>query len=319
MHDEQQDRSEVAKREDEERQRLELAIMLFQVASYSLIKQCMLDAGFSGKNIEEYDPLYINFVKWAISSELKRIEHLIQVTTKKSIILSLAEHDQRILGLDVDIDRKHYVMLQKAVTIFQVKVCSVMKQSMLQAQYPRYQTYECHHNYITFARMALDKELDRVSRFSKQNKDINKTSDHDLLYTDQDHCSVGFSVAKKSITSDSTELTGSLTGRKRFFERVTAECKTIISNKKNQKPHMSTSSGSSSSNTNHINNTNYNNNVYQNINNPKSNTPVILNPYYHQLTANNTNTNAMVNQNQPTTIVGRKKKLMDTSKKHKKN
>merc|ERR1712151_752554 len=187
----------------------------------------------------------------------------------------------------------------------------------------------------TFARMALDKELDRISGFSKQNKVINKTaSDHELLDTDQEFSGTN-SIAKKSITSDSTEITGSLTGRKRFFERVTAECNTNSSSNKNiHKSHISTTSLSSSSSNTNINtnvnnnktNNNYNIHVYQNHDIPKSssNTPVILNPYYHQHTSTSTSTtptnnnNTILNQIQPTSAVSRRKIPIDHNKKHKK-
>lgn len=119
----------------------------------------MLEAGFSGKNIVECDPVYVEFVKNAMNSEMSRINQLMQV------IPELAMLNYRNHQSDLHSYGHSDETMDKALMIFQVKVCSILKQSMMQAQFQANETYECTQTYIKFARKALNSELQRVARF----------------------------------------------------------------------------------------------------------------------------------------------------------
>jgi len=222
-----------------EDQRFDEAVMIFQVASYALIEQCMLDAGFSRKNIVDCDPLYIEFVQYAVGSEMNRINRLMQAIPEFSVY-----HED---GANQDLANRrgsNYEMMQKALIIFQVKICSILKHSMMQAKFQSFETYECNHAYITFARTALRAELNRITQFDvngDQDKAVaecftitsilknNNVSSLEIFNTEhkvvfdalvEDKDGANNSTTVSTHASDSTRLMGSLTGRKRFFEQL---------------------------------------------------------------------------------------------------
>ena len=135
------------------------AVIIFQVASYSLIEQCMLDAGYSRQNvINSSDAMYVEFVKYAIGSELNRINRIM------SSIPEFANYQYHDASKSFsNTNSSNISMMNKALIMFQVKICSIIKQSMMQANFRSYETYECHYSYITFAQTALRAELNRVS------------------------------------------------------------------------------------------------------------------------------------------------------------
>ena len=254
--------------------RLDEAMSIFHYLILGFIPSILADAGYN-KNINNYDPdpIYIEFVKCAVGSELNRIHHIMRSIPQYSMI-DACDCEHIIIKRDCNFE-----MMQKALTMFQVKICSILKQSMMQAKFRSYETYECNYNYITFARTALQAELNRVSHFEVQSVGSSSSAvDHNTAvpkkpsassltslsseHTSEDRDGPNTSIAISTHASDSTRLMGSLTGRKRFFEQFSDE--------------ENSERGNSPTNQKKVR--------------IQSSAPVILNPYYYQQPFSNVET-----------------------------